>query len=176
MSTITTNLNKFVISNINYQFRNDVSDIKKLIPDISHEDLEEHDFNSKVIQDNSIKLATHRDLDELFVELDIRVKEEIDLSDFTREELSFIVKSIDLSVRFYFDINLDENLKSYEKNEEFIEFVRETIMEKVVDISINQSIDIIKRLSSLDHSEVLELSFPKSKYENVNYLIEPSSK
>ncbi len=161
---LISKLKNYIITDINYRFEEAV--FGKLAKQIDN--LGEIEVSGNIQDKYTVKVGVHNDLKEYFILMDTKVIEKLDTSILPKEfSEEMIIRTIDISVRFNFDIISSDNFNESDEKmkKKTIDNLHEEIKKKVVDICSYQVVNIISNITSLDDNQKIKLDYPVLNFE-----------
>lgn len=165
-------LKDYIITDLNYKFDENIfpllaSEFSKI-----NKESTEFDLLTKVTDQNTMQVAIHTGLKEVVIKIDTRVKEHVDLTELSHHEYfddkEFILKSLDISMKFNFVLEYENDLPpNLSENEEFINELGVRLENSIIDICRHHMIITIRNLTSLDNNPPFTLEFPEFKLDDI---------
>lgn len=154
-------LKDFFILDFNYKFDENIfSDLMN--------DVDVESFSANVKERSKVKIAIHNSYKEMFIIMDTNIQEIIDLKDLSINERfkgkEFILKSLDISVKFNFSLELDNpniSLEGFSEDDEFMNIFQENLKQTALEACRYNIVNIIKQISSIDYNQCINLKFPQ---------------
>ncbi|WP_242295037.1 MULTISPECIES: hypothetical protein [Bacillus cereus group] len=165
-------LENYIITDLNYKFDENILPFLANKLSKENKDINEFDLVTQVNDQNSIKIAIHKDLKEMFIIMDTRVREIIDLTEYPYQDYfddeEIILKSVDVSMKFNFTLETEKEFPSnLSDNERFMNEFQIHLEKVIMEICRYHMINIVRNMTALDYNQPIRLEFPKVKIENI---------
>ncbi|CAH1220545.1 hypothetical protein [Paenibacillus sp. JJ-223] len=170
-----TQLKSYIITDLNYKFDENVLPfLKERLSDLNKEGgTTESLFRSE--DHHTMQLAIHKELNNIIVTMDTRVKEYIDLDTLSDgeefEDKEFILKSLDVSIVFNFDLEYENEIPvGLIENNDFVENMKAQLERTILEICRHHMVITVKSISALDYSPSIELDFPELELDDIKII------
>ncbi|EKN70406.1 hypothetical protein P9E76_00385 [Schinkia azotoformans] len=166
-------LEKYTITDLNYKFdENILSFLASELSEFNKDDNEIDLLGGEIRDQNTIKVAIHKDLKEMFIIIDTRIEECIDFAtlpvEISLEDKEFILRSLDISMKFQYSLKFDNDVPSnLSENEKFMNELQVRLENTIINNCRHHMVFLVRNLTTLDYNRPIKLEFPKFKLENI---------